>query len=122
MPLSATSGTFAGAATIAHFEGLPKTAERDLLLAMAYQRDGQLEKAEALYRQLPQFPESWNNLGALLKDSGKQQEAQQAFERALQLDPNIAEAKLNLGNPPSDMWTESHKRYLPESEIGRAHV
>jgi tetratricopeptide (TPR) repeat protein len=113
-PLSESEGTFAGPTTIADLESLPKTPERDLLLAMAYQHDDQAARAEALYRELPQFPESWNNLGVLLKNSGKGPEAKQAFERAVQLDPQIAEARLNLGNPPSDYWTESHQRYLPE--------
>jgi hypothetical protein len=114
LPLAASMGSFAGPATISYFENdLPKTPERDLLLAMAYQHDGQKDKAEALYRGLKQFPESWNNLGALLKDSGKNDEARQAFEEALRLNPQMAEARLNLGSPPSNIWTESHQRYLP---------
>ena len=52
-------GSFGGPVSIAVFENLPQeTPERDLLLAMAYQHDGQRDKAEALYRQLPQFAES----------------------------------------------------------------
>ncbi len=114
VPIGVMSGSFAGPVTIAHFENLPATPDRDLLLAMAYHQDGQLPKAEALYRNLPQYPESWNNLGSLLKDSGRLQEARQAFDRALELDAGMSEARLNLGNAPSDLWTELHRTYLPD--------
>jgi tetratricopeptide (TPR) repeat protein len=114
LPISAVAGTYAGPITIDCFEHhLPPTPERDLLLAIAYQQDGQLEKAERFYRNLPQFAEGWNNLGVILKEAGKDQEARAAFEKALALDPKMAEAALNLGRPPSDFWTEQHQKYLP---------
>lgn len=112
-PIGMWIGTFAGPVSTAVFENLPETPERDLLLAMAYQHDGQTDKAEALYRQLPQFAQSWNNLGALLKDSGRSDPARQAFEKAMELEPEMAEAKLNLNNAPSDLWTELHQKYRP---------
>jgi tetratricopeptide (TPR) repeat protein len=114
MPISAMAGSFAGPATISKFEnGLPMTPQRDLMLAVAYQQDGQLDKAERLYRSLPQFAESWNNLGVILKEAGKDQEAKATFEKALDLDPKMAEAALNLGRPPGNFWTEQHQKYLP---------
>ncbi len=114
MPLSASMGTFAGPGTIYYFENeIPKSPERDLLVAMAYQHDGQPEKAEELYRQLPQFAESWNNLGVLLKSAGKNDEARAAFERAQQIAPQQEEAHVNLDNPPMDFWSKSHQQYLP---------
>jgi len=83
------------------------------LLAIAHQQSGELEQAERLYRSLPDLSESWNNLGVILKNGGKDQEARQAFDRALQLDPGLAEAALNVGRPPAGLWTELHQQYLP---------
>ena len=81
-------GSLAGPANIDFLEtkALPGK-DRNLLLALAYQQSGQDDKAERLYRDLPDFAESWNNLGVLLKKSGKEQEARAAFEQALKLDP-----------------------------------
>ena len=68
MPLSSGMGSLAGPVTVWHLENrLSPTPERDLLLATAYQQDGANDKAERLYRNLPDFAESWNNLGVLLR-------------------------------------------------------
>ncbi|MCX6618883.1 MAG: tetratricopeptide repeat protein, partial [Acidobacteria bacterium] len=112
-PISMAMGKLASPVTIAFFEKLPQGAERDFLLALAYQQDGQRDKAERLYRQLPQYAESWNNLGVILKNAGREQEAQQAFEQALRLNPQLAEAALNLGRPAQGLWAEAHAKYLP---------
>ena len=102
-------GSLAGPVTVWHLENrLSPTPERDLLLATAYQQDGANDKAERLYRTLPDFAESWNNLGVLLRSARKEQQAQQAFEKALELDPGMAEAGLNLGRPPQGIWAEQH--------------
>jgi tetratricopeptide (TPR) repeat protein len=111
-PISDGLGQFSSPATIAHFQSFPATPQRDLLLAIGYQQAGQIDKAERLYRGLPQFPQSWNNLGVLLKEAGKEAEARQAFERALASDPALAEAALNLGQPARSYWTELHQKYL----------
>ena len=115
MPIGAGMGNLGGPATVNRLgtDWLPASPYRDLLLAFAYQQDGQPEKAEELYRRLPQFAESWNNLGVILRSDGRNQEAKQAFEKALELDPAQAEAALNLGRPPSTLWTEMHQKYLP---------
>jgi hypothetical protein len=114
IPLALGMGSFAGPVNVWHLETrLPATAERDLLLAMAYQHSGEVGKAEQTYRRIPQFAESWNNLGVILRNAGKDQEAQQAFEQALSINPGLAEAALNLGRPPSDDWTRFHHEYLP---------
>ncbi|MGH9555512.1 MAG: tetratricopeptide repeat protein [Terriglobales bacterium] len=114
IPIGLGMGSFAGPVNIRHLETkLPATAERDLLLAMAYQHSGDTGKAEQTYRRIPQFAESWNNLGVILKNAGKNQEAQQAFEQALKINPRLAESALNLGRPPSDEWTRWHQEFLP---------
>jgi tetratricopeptide (TPR) repeat protein len=111
-PISDGLGRLSSPATIAHFQSFPATPQRDLLLAIGHQQAGQIDKAERLYRSLPQFPQSWNNLGVLLKEAGKEVEARQAFERALAADPGLAEAALNLGQPARSYWTEQHQKYL----------
>jgi len=114
-PVSLGWGSLAGPTTLDYLETRqPKTPEQSLFLAVAYQQDGQNDKAERLYRSLPDFAESWNNLGVLEKETGKDQQARQSFERALQLDPNLHEAALNLGQSPPDLWTELHHKYLPD--------
>ncbi len=111
-PLGTWTGSLRGPASTSFFESFPQTPERDLLLAFAYQQNGENDKAERLYRSLPRFAESWNNLGVLLKEAGKDREARQAFEQALQLDLNLAEGALNLDQPPHTLWTELHQKYL----------
>jgi len=114
-PLSVTSGSFAGPAAMWYFESkMPPSLERDLCLAFAYQQSGENEKAERLYRQLPDFAESWNNLGVILRGAGRDPEARKAFEHALQLEPTMQEAAWNLGQAPKGLWAELHQKYVPE--------
>jgi len=113
-PISMGMGSYAGPETSRFLDrSLPATPERDLLRAFSYQQSGENKMAEPLYRSLPNFAESWNNLGVILKTAGKKQEARQAFERALRLDPSLAEAALNLGRPSQSYWTDLHQKYLP---------
>ena len=118
MPIAMGAGSLAGPGTIAAIEsGLLPTPERDLLLALAYQQDGNSDKAQELYRRTPQFAESWNNLGVLLKQSGKEAEGRQAFEHALELDPKLAEAGLNLGRPQESFWTALHEKNVDRKSV-----
>jgi len=112
-PVGATEGSYAGPLTKAYFESFPATPERDLLLAVAAQQSGDLSAAEKLYRGAPQFAESWNNLGVILQQTGKKEEAQKAFARALEIEPGLAEASYNLGRATPSLWTELHEKYLP---------
>ncbi len=113
-PLSFGSGSLAGPVTTWYLGSrLPSGPERDLLLAMAFQQSGEIDRAERLYRNLPNFAESWNNLGVLLKESGKDQEARQAFEQALRLDAGLTEAAVNLRQPFLGLWAELHQKYEP---------
>lgn len=94
-----------------------KSPERDLLLAIAYQRDGQSERAMELYQSLPQFAESWNNLGVLLKNSGDIPASRAAFEHALQLRPDFPEAEWNLGEPARGEWVKYHEEYAADKPM-----
>ncbi len=124
-PVSMFSGTIADPASRAYLDKLPFTTARDLLQAVALQQNGDNAPAESLYRSLPQFPEAWNNLGVLLKNSGKDSEARQAFETALRLDPALHEAALNAGQPPADFWTEQYHKIFSRPMLAppsAAHV
>lgn len=113
-PIGMGMGSLNGPESVWFIENkLPKTPERDLILATAYQQGGRWDQAEKLYRALPQFAESWNNLGVILKRADKDEEARQAFERALQIDPGLGEAALNLGQPPEGFWAEQYALYFP---------
>jgi tetratricopeptide (TPR) repeat protein len=108
------TGSYAGPVTQWHLQNsLPPTPERDLLLAVSYQQSGENEKAERLYKTLPNFAESWNNLGVILKAEDKGSDARQAFEHALQIDPALPEARLNLGQQPNSYWAQEFQKYLP---------
>lgn len=107
------AGSLAGPPNTAYIESLLPSPERDLVLAVAWQQGGDNGKAERLYRTLPDFAESWNNLGVLLNNAGKQQDARMAFERALQMDPQLQEAALNLRGKAGDFWTAEYARMFP---------
>ncbi|HEY8747234.1 MAG TPA: tetratricopeptide repeat protein [Tepidisphaeraceae bacterium] len=69
-------------------------------LAVAHHRAGRLGEAEALYRHVlttARQAEVYNNLGGVLADQGRRQEAIDEYRRALSLDPRFAEASNNLG-------------------------
>jgi len=57
---------------------------------------------EAIYRRIleldPKDAVTHNNLGNLLKDKGKLDEAKKHYRKAIELDPNLSQAHTNLGN------------------------
>ena len=55
-----------------------------------------IDEAQAVVRLNPQAADGWNNLGVLEVRSDRRDSARHDFERALQLDPNHAQAKANL--------------------------
>ena len=113
-PLNMTIGSLAGPVPTWYIENqVPASPQRNLLLAYAHQQNGQLDQAERLYHAAPEFAESWNNLGLILRTRGKEPEAKQAFEKALQLNPKLGEAALNLGQPPRGTWVEQYARHFP---------
>src|SRR5207302_10344597 len=81
--------------------------------ALSFQQSGDLDQAERLYRTLPAFPEAWNNLGVILENRGRHEDAKDAFSRALRLDPDLAEAQLNDGRRPMNPWTDQYRELLP---------
>jgi tetratricopeptide (TPR) repeat protein len=120
-------GEIGGPDDIAFFSGrLPESPERDLLAAIAYQMTGDLTESERRYRLLPQFAVSWNNLGVVLTRTRRADEARKAFERALELAPDLPEALLNTDKLPPTLETGLHQKYAPVRKMmalpGREHV
>jgi tetratricopeptide (TPR) repeat protein len=93
------------------------SSERSLLRAIALQHSGRLDEAERAYRSLPQFAESWNNLGVILSRAGKAEEGRDAFQHALQLDPSLPEAALNAGGKASNDVTATFQKYAPDRKM-----
>lgn len=71
-------------------------------LANAYYDAGELAKAEARYRRAialnPDYTEALVNLGSLLGDMGRNDDAVEILEQALAADPEDCKARSNLGN------------------------
>ncbi|MBK9130568.1 MAG: sulfotransferase [Gammaproteobacteria bacterium] len=63
---------------------------------------GKAAIAEQAFRRAtelkPDFPDAFSNLGNILKDQGRLEEAVASFTRAIELNPGFAEAHGNLGN------------------------
>jgi protein O-GlcNAc transferase len=84
--------------------GIQASHQKQLLnlvnMAAQYLAAHQLHQAENAYRQAlrlaPHVPEIHNNLGTVLKEQGRQDEALAAFKRALTLRPDYASAHSNL--------------------------
>ena len=110
--------SLAGPATEWFFQNrLSATPGRDLLVALSKQQSGDLDGAAQLYQRLPQFAESWNNLGVIRRAQGLEGEAHNEFTRALQMNPGLIEPAFNLGYPGSDYWTRIHQEYAPGSPM-----
>ena len=78
----------------------PLNLERQTNLAGALRQDGQLDKAEQIFRNInsiqPNAP-AYNGLGAIEMSRHNLPAARADFDRALQLDPYDMEAQYNLG-------------------------
>jgi predicted TPR repeat methyltransferase len=56
-----------------------------------------LEVQRQLVQQRPDDPGAYNDLGNLLQMAGRPEEAEEAYQRALELDPERVSARFNLG-------------------------
>ena len=67
-------------------------------MGIALKDQGKLQDAIKLSKkrsQLRLYPEAYNNMGNALKDQGKLEEAIEAYNRAVSIKPNYAEAYTN---------------------------
>ncbi len=116
-PISAGAGSYRAPVTRVFLESLAETPERNFLLAFSMQQQGEAAAAESLYRKAPHSAEAWNNLGVLEADQGRIQESGASFRKALDIDPQISEAALNLGRPTEGYWADIHRRYSPGQKM-----
>jgi predicted O-linked N-acetylglucosamine transferase (SPINDLY family) len=83
------------------------TIQQAMDLAVARQRDGDLQQAETIYREIlqsqPDHPEAYSNLGLVLRQLSRPAEAVAAYQRALEIRPVFFEALVNLGNACQDL-------------------
>jgi len=75
--------------------------------AIGLHRAGELERAQRIYRAVLQSTPTHfgaaHMLGALLLQRGDYDQAERQIRRALQIDPNVAEAHNNLGTALRDL-------------------
>jgi len=84
-----------------YLEGAPADETALVLLGMSEQLQGKLGEAERTLNELTRLhPDSslhWNNLGSVLREAGRGEQAERAYRRALELDGRNANALENLG-------------------------
>src|SRR6478609_5979866 len=72
-----------------------------LAIAVQHQQVGQLEQAEATYREIlvrePQHAQALHLLGCALYQKGEQEVGIEVIQNALSINPNIMPAHSNLG-------------------------
>ncbi|MDO5624021.1 MAG: tetratricopeptide repeat protein [Pseudomonadota bacterium] len=85
-----------------HIAAHPNDPQMRFVKANVLSADGKTTEAIALLTQLtrdyPELPEPWNNLAVLHAGAGQLDEAQQALEAALRINPAYATALENLGD------------------------
>ncbi len=92
-------------------------------LALASIDLGELEVAEAHYREslaIKPQPEIYNDLGFVLEREGLQDEATEAYRKAIALDPGLASAHYNLGSSlaRSGKYAEAERHFRTVLEKG----
>ena len=91
------------------------TIEQSLQFALAHHREGRINEAEGIYRQIiseqPENPQALSLLGTLALQSGRLAQAVSLIERAITISPAVASYHCNLG--------EAHRRM---KDAGRAIV
>lgn len=96
-----------------NFSRFPPSDERTLVQAIGLQTTNDLSKAERLYRSIPQFAESWNNLGVMLARAGDDAGSRDAFAHAIAIDPALGEAIFNSTGRATTLETETFQKYAP---------
>lgn len=109
--------------------GRPSEKIEDILgTALQHHRAGRFKEAEYCYRQVlesvPQDIDVLCNLGAVLMNQGKLDEAVHSLREAVLLDRNHAISNYNLGNvlKKQGKIDEAKERYLKAIECDRSHT
>ena len=93
------------------------TLDDALRVAVEFHRQGNLDRAETLYRQIigymPEYAQAHQLLGLILHQRGQHDAAMQAIHHALRLSPDDAEAWCNLGNVQDAVgeWAQAEESY-----------
>jgi tetratricopeptide (TPR) repeat protein len=92
-------------------------------LAREHYENHEYDKAEPLLREVvrdaPQFADMFNMLGVICHGQGRFTQAEEMFERALNLNPNYTEAALNLAVTYNDLGKYREAREVYSSAIAR---
>ena len=101
-----------------NFARYPASDERTLMQAFSQQATGNAAEAERLYRSVPQFAESWNNIGVLRARAGDEAGSREAFARAIALDAALPEAIFNAEGRATTELTQTFAKYAaPEMKM-----
>jgi tetratricopeptide (TPR) repeat protein len=107
----------------------PKDADARFMRGMALsQLDRRPEAIRAfteLIKDVPQYPEPYNNLGVLLAGMGEYAKARTAFETALAKNPQYTAAQQNLGDVNVALAMQSYQQVLakdPANAVAQAKL
>ncbi|NKB43838.1 MAG: tetratricopeptide repeat protein [Alphaproteobacteria bacterium] len=103
-PLSPASGRFHDDPGVAMVQGLVALDESKPVDAEAAFRNA--------LKKMPRLASLWTNLGLSLAKQGKAEEAQAAYEAALEINPSLPETHVNI----ADLWK------YESSELARRHL
>jgi hypothetical protein len=101
---------------IAGLEVNPNNAKIHLTMGNVLANKG-LRKCEQFYRQAiqlrPHYTAAWTNLGLVLLNTERPEEAEKAYLKALHFKPDSADANTNMGHlcRIQERWTEADSRY-----------
>ena len=97
-----------------HIAARPNDPQMRFVKAGVLSAAGRAGEAETLLVQLtrdyPELPEPWNNLAVLYAGRGQLDQAQQALEAALRVNPAYATALENLGDVRLRQASEAYQR------------
>jgi tetratricopeptide (TPR) repeat protein len=103
-------GTAGGAAYYQSLGNVPMPGSA-FLTGLGAQLEGDTNRALESYENAKSLPGAVNNAGAIWQARGDAPRAQSEFSRALELDPTLAPAKLNLGNAAEGYRVAFHNAF-----------
>lgn len=121
IPPEAQAGSWGHPQSVATFEKFDKRNPAGrLLYGIARHQAGEVRRAEEVYKDLSKDLSASkpgiaaiaeNNRGVILFHSPRRDLAADSFKRALRLDPDLVEAKYNLGEPVDSPRTSRARKY-----------